>query len=659
MIPTARSQAPQRRRHVTVALLVLLCALLSPMPAAATVPTLPRPASLEPWVAFWTEIYGSRHDGVLTLHDSRDVGIVYGVLETPPGQSLESRRQRAEPEIEAFRKALRDVASGAPAATSAYHQRVISLWGPDLDPIALIDASENIRFQVGHATAFRDALVQSRRWRPWINRVLDTHQLPRALGAIPFVESFFRPEVAPDSGARGIWQFTMPAARRDMHVGDGIDERMSYYKSTLAAARLLAHNLNITRRWPLAVTAYNHGTAGVLRAVRQHKTRDLGHIARHFIDPDFGFASRNFYAQVLAAAHVESQQSRYFSDLPSPEDRPTRYALTLDLPSSLREISIAENISLKALTAANPDIIDTRYQSRSRLPAGFTVFVNCINDCPDPNATKANPDTDTPAPTVPQVTVAAGDTLGHIALRVGSSVAELARANQLDISKPLRIGRTLRVPGATAVSTYIQFPPELQLDSDYDNAPANPQHMPVLRPTLVENSEALTRALRETRPQLPDNPGTVKLPNAVQYALEGDTLTLLNGESTGLIALWLEIDTASLHRLNNLGKQAVLDIGHRLTLAFDHVTPVEFERRRLRHHRDKQYAWYQDWRIDGTLEYIIKPGDRLWRIADKQFNVPQWLLLEYNPDLDFTRVRAGSALILPRAIPRESTNRES
>jgi len=131
-------------------------------------------------------------------------------------------------------------------------------------------------------------------------------------------------------------------------------------------------------------------------------------------------------------------------------------------------------------------------------------------------------------------------------------------------------------------------------------------------------------------------------------------LALLHGESTGLIARWLDIDTQSLHTLNGLARDAVLDVGHVLYLAFDHVPRAEFERRRLRHHRDKQYAWYARWQIDGTLEHEIAPGDRLWRIAQQRYNVPQWLLLEYNPDLDFTRIRPGSRLTVPRARPRET-----
>ena len=615
--------------------------------------TLPRPASLQPWVDFWIDVYGRHHDGVLTLHDSRDAGIVYATLETPRGQSLRDRRLRAEPEIDAFREALLDVAEGERRARTPYHDRVLALWGPDANPLTLRAAAEHIRFQVGHAEAFRDALSRSRVWRPWINRVLTAHRLPRELGAIPFVESFFRPDVAPSSGARGIWQFTLQAGQRDMHIGDGIDERLSFYKSTLAAARLLSHNLSITRRWPLAVTAYNHGTPGMIRAVRQLDTRDFGLIARQYSHPEFGFASRNFYAQVLAAAYVEAHQSRFFSALPPVSPRPTRFALTLSEPRSLREISVEQDVSLAGLASANPDILDPQYRQHKRLPAGFTVFVNCINDCPDEQSNAV----ETPSGNGPtRYTVRSGDTLGHIAVRVDSTVAELARVNRLDPNEPLAIGRTLDVPGAEADLSFLQFPPELRLDKPFDARAASTRQTQAMQPAQQDNFSALTAALLAARPPVPDAASeTVVLPDTAQYALLPDSrLALLHGESTGLIARWLDIDTQSLHTLNGLARDAVLDVGHVLYLAFDHVPRAEFERRRLRHHRDKQYAWYARWQIDGTLEHEIAPGDRLWRIAQQRYNVPQWLLLEYNPDLDFTRIRPGSRLTVPRARPRET-----
>ncbi|MEM7377556.1 MAG: LysM peptidoglycan-binding domain-containing protein [Pseudomonadota bacterium] len=643
-----------------LALCSLVTAFSHPAHARAAVPTshhtdLPRPAGIAPWIEFWQRIYGTHHDGVLTLHDERDVSIVYATLETPPGQSMQSRREHAAPEIAAFQQALRDVAAGETRSLTPYHERVLWLWQDFRDPTVLSTAAEHIRFQVGHADVFRDALQAAHLWRPWINRVLDTHGLPRALGAIPFVETFFRNEVAPDSGARGIWQFTEATGRRDLHISAGLDERMSYYKSTLAAARLLSHKFAITRRWPLAVTAYNHGTRGIVQAVRELKTRDLGVVARQYTGPDFGFASRNFYAQVLAAAHVEANSAHYFGALPPPGPKPTRFALQLREAQSLNEISVAHNVSVAGLLAANADILSADYANGKRLPRGFTVWVNCVNDCPSPSRAGSDTSVATSAP----YTVRAGDTLGHIALRVGANVADLARENALDPGAPLRIGTALRIPGTPEASDYLVFPPELALDAAYDDATVRPPPLRRLHPGLHDSSSALINRLLANRPAPPGAGETVVVPDSTVYELgPDDTLALLHGESTGLVARWLDIDTASLHRLNGLADDAVLDVGHTLTLSFEHVAAAEVVRRRLRHHRDRQYAWYQTWEIAGTVTHRIGVGDRLWQLAERDYNVPQWLVLEYNPTLDFNRLRPGQHVRLPRVLERPSKQHE-
>jgi LysM repeat protein len=45
-----------------------------------------------------------------------------------------------------------------------------------------------------------------------------------------------------------------------------------------------------------------------------------------------------------------------------------------------------------------------------------------------------------------EYTVRSGDTLWRIARRHGTSVRALAAANGLDLTRPLSIGRTLRIP---------------------------------------------------------------------------------------------------------------------------------------------------------------------------------------------------------------------
>ena len=100
-----------------------------------------------------------------------------------------------------------------------------------------------------------------------------------------------------------------------MRVDHIVDERLDPYRASVAAARLLEQNYRVTGTWPLAITAYNHGASGMRRAAQQLGTKDIARIVREYRSPSFGFASRNFYVEFLAATHVATHHEDYFGKL--------------------------------------------------------------------------------------------------------------------------------------------------------------------------------------------------------------------------------------------------------------------------------------------------------------------------------------------------------
>ena len=54
-----------------------------------------------------------------------------------------------------------------------------------------------------------------------------------------------------------------------------IDERLDPSKATRAAAHLMHDNYNALGSWPLAITAYNHGRGGMLRAQSEVGSSDI------------------------------------------------------------------------------------------------------------------------------------------------------------------------------------------------------------------------------------------------------------------------------------------------------------------------------------------------------------------------------------------------
>src|SRR5204863_433596 len=101
----------------------------------------------------------------------------------------------------------------------------------------------------------------------------------------------------------------------DQYNLPAVDDRLDPFRSTEAAAQLLAYNYRVLGTWPLALTAYNHGTAGVRRAKETLGTDDIVRIVRSYNSRTFGFASRNFYVSFLAALEVDRNPEKYFGSL--------------------------------------------------------------------------------------------------------------------------------------------------------------------------------------------------------------------------------------------------------------------------------------------------------------------------------------------------------
>ena len=68
------------------------------------------------------------------------------------------------------------------------------------------------------------------------------------------------------------------------------------------------------------------------------------------------------------------------------------------------------------------------------------------------------------------------------------------------------------------------------------------------------------------------------------------------------------------------------------------------------YHRQLQDAFFAAHRIAGTENYDVKRGESLWTIAQQRSDMPVWLVAQYNPDVDFSDVRPGTTITLPRIV---------
>jgi len=119
-------------------------------------------------------------------------------------------------------------------------------------------------------------------------------------------------------------------------------------------------------------------------------------------------------------------------------------------------------------------------------------------------------------------------------------------------------------------------------------------------------------------------------------------------ETLGHYADWLEVPTQRIRDLNSLSFKEAVVLGQTLTLDFADVDAQTFEQRRRAFHQQIQNDFFAAYQIEDIEAHVMRPGESLWVLAARKYNVPVWLLRQYNPDLNFDRIQAGAVVRFPR-----------
>jgi membrane-bound lytic murein transglycosylase D len=288
-------------------MLVVVCLLAAARLASAERSgDFPVPPALAPAVAFWTDVFARYSGDQVVLHDRLEPGLVYEVIRPGDGPA-------AAIVLEKHVQAIMDGLA------------LSRVWGPDsVTRLLLADPArraaeplgrERIRAQRGMREAFAASLEAERMYRPVVLAALAREGVPSALAAVPLIESSYHPGAVSQAGAVGLWQLSRDTGQKYLRIAGTVDERSDPVRASEAAARHLRELREALPNWPLALTAYNRGRSGVEQARRAVGSDDLGVLVTRYRGPGFGFASRSFYAEFLAALHVMRSPRHYFPDL--------------------------------------------------------------------------------------------------------------------------------------------------------------------------------------------------------------------------------------------------------------------------------------------------------------------------------------------------------
>ena len=628
---------------------------------------------ITPNVAFWRDIYGKYPSTQGVLHDKRDLSIIYEVLDvegTWETGARERDRQKIERVKERYLDILKSLASGVPPQNRE-ERRVAGLFGPRATAEDFRLAQENIRFQSGQKDNFRKGLIRSGAYLEEIKEIMASYGVPEDLAYLPHVESSFNYKAYSKFGAAGIWQFTESSGKQfQLDVDYAIDERRDPLKATHAAARMLRHNYEKLGTWPLAVTAYNHGINGMMRA--KAAKGDYERIFQEHESELFKFASRNFYSEFLAAREVAKNYPAYFGPLPIEPPVNSKavvlpnYALVTDLVKHL-------NVDLETFKALNPALREPVYLGQKLIPKGYEVRV--------PQQGKAVRLADNIPPQIfkedqAQTTmyqVRQGDTAFSIARQHGITVADLLRGNGLDDQAVLCPGQNLRIPGPGERGTLVSMVgKKIEPQRPAGLIPVVSGEKQAPQPTgevvsLVKLAGVPEQVAQPPKPAPAVEPASVKgaqcpplNPAKVLGNLGVEQVTKKQGKSYGLVrveaeetlghyARWLGIRAWDLRHLNNLRYEQSLTVNQKIKIPLAKGGKERFEAQRYEFHKEMVEDFFAAYRLkEGTRAYQVKQGDTIWSLCETEFELPFWLIKKYNPSVDFAQLKPGLRLVVPR-----------
>ncbi len=641
----------QRRLFFLLPILVLI--LLAGYAAAGT--AFPHYPVIKDNVRFWESIYSRYSTNTALVHDSNDLSIIYEVIpifdHRLPGASkinkpiLKGIKQK-------YTRILKNIAKGQRAG-SADEKRVAKMF-KNKSRKQIQEAARSVRVQIGQKGRFIEGVIRSGAYMDEIKKIFRREGLPEELAYLPHVESSFNLKAYSKFGASGIWQFTRSTGKQFLKINYEIDERQDPITASRAAARLLKKNYQRLGSWPLALTAYNYGRAGMARALKKHGSYEK--IFSRYQQGRFKFASRNFYSEFLAALAV----AKGFEKDPAIKKHTPMKVYTLTLPAyiPISSVSTHFNVSVASIQKLNPALRPPVLQEKKYIPKGYrlrlpynkTIRKLAKNIPRSLYHSKQKP--------TKFYRVKAGDTAGQIARRHNISLKALMKANHLDKRASVFIGQNLRIPGtggntqknrriasisAASRKRHPAHTPEKTVVAATEN-----NGLPVLRDN--KKREAQWKSVQKAR--------SVVLGELSVSGISGSgsskqgSITVQPEESWELLADWLRTNAKELRKLNRISVGHALRPDQKIKIPLNHVSQSGFEEKRFTFHLEIEEDFYNAYKVTGVTTYKVVPGDTIWEICKEKFDLPFWLLKKYNTTLDFNTLRPSQLLTIPKVKER-------
>ncbi|MCB0369476.1 MAG: lytic transglycosylase domain-containing protein, partial [Bdellovibrionales bacterium] len=263
------------------------------------------PKGLTDRVNFWVEVYSKYSSDDKIIHHSDFPWIKYEIYNVSDILAQPAKFSWTNPEKaqKATIKRLHYIRAKLKSLYKKLQRHKLESLDPDeqkyLEALQALPGSilkntrkaiSRVRVQTGQKDFFEKGLGVANRYLPHMEQIFKNHGLPAEISRLPLVESSFNKKATSKVGAAGLWQFMSHTGKKFLVINSFIDERRSPLKSTEAAAELIKENYMIMKKsWPLAITAWNHGPAGLKKAMKELKTTNIVKIIKYFESKQFSF----------------------------------------------------------------------------------------------------------------------------------------------------------------------------------------------------------------------------------------------------------------------------------------------------------------------------------------------------------------------------------
>ncbi len=340
---------------------------------------LPHRQALDTDVRFWKKIFGQVSSNQYAIHDADNLARIYKIVTIDTTLTWRQQEKQLEALKEEVATLLRRFHEKdfQVSELSYWEHQVYRMFLSDQSPDKFLQASRRVRAQQGIKEKF---LAGVRRSFAYLDHIADEFKkagLPRALIYLPHVESSFHPQARSHVGATGMWQFMRRTARQYMKVNRVKDERYDPIHSTRAAAKLLKFNYRLLQDWALAITAYNHGLGSMQKAKARYG--DYLTIRENYLRRSFGFASKNFYPELLAVVEICDSLEQHVPDL---EKDPPLTFQEITLPRDVNVLRLAREhrLDLETLQTLNPGFVSRVWKGQMNIPANYTLRLPVLSD---------------------------------------------------------------------------------------------------------------------------------------------------------------------------------------------------------------------------------------------------------------------------------------